>query len=84
MYTSEKYIKESIIKIIKQQFNNNLDFQILEDTNFNDIDIDSIDRINIVISLEEEFEIDIKDEDAEKWETVKDIINYIKERINVL
>ena len=78
---TEKYINETVLKIVKQQFSDNLNVLIFEDTNLDEIRADSLDRINIAISLEEEFSIDIKDEDAEKWVTVKDIIEYIEKII---
>ena len=78
---TEKYINETVLKIVKQQFSDNLNVSIFEDTNLDEIHADSLDRINIAISLEEEFSIDIKDEDTEKWVTVKDIIEYIKKII---
>ena len=44
-----------------------------------DLGADSLDTVELVMALEEEFEIEIPDEDAEKISTVKDAINYIKE-----
>lgn len=78
---TKKYIDETVLKIVKQQFSDNLNISIFENTNLDEIQADSLDRINIAISLEEEFSIDIKDEDTEKWVTVKDIIEYIEKII---
>jgi acyl carrier protein len=38
---------------------------------------DSLDLVELIMSMEEEFEIDIPDEEAEKLESVQDAINYI-------
>ena len=43
-----------------------------------DLDADSLDLVELVMALEEEFEIEIPDEDAEKIKTVKDATEYIE------
>ncbi|MFC7392520.1 acyl carrier protein [Scopulibacillus cellulosilyticus] len=43
-----------------------------------DLDADSLDVVELVMELEDEFEIEISDEDAEKIATVGDVIDYIK------
>ncbi len=45
-----------------------------------DLGADSLDVVELVLALEEEFDIEIPDEDAEKIQTVRDAINYIQER----
>ena len=44
-----------------------------------DLGADSLDTVELVMALEEEFETEIPDEDAEKIVTVKDVLDYIKE-----
>ena len=44
-----------------------------------DLGADSLDTVELIMALEEEFEIDISDEDAEKMRTVGDAITYIEE-----
>lgn len=44
----------------------------------NDLGADSLDIVELVIAIEEEFNLEIPDEDAEKIKTVQDIINYIE------
>ena len=44
----------------------------------NDLGADSLDIVELVMTMEEEFELDIPDEDAEKMKSVGDVINYIK------
>ncbi len=46
-----------------------------------DLGADSLDTVELVMALEEEFGIEIPDEDAEKIQTVGDAIEYIKERL---
>ena len=52
--------------------------QVVNDASFvDDLGADSLDTVELVMALEEEFEIEIPDEDAEKIRTVKDAIDYI-------
>ncbi|HEX2953056.1 MAG TPA: acyl carrier protein [Bacillota bacterium] len=44
-----------------------------------DLGADSLDIVELVMALEEEFDLEIPDEDAEKIQTVGDAVNYIKE-----
>lgn len=46
-----------------------------------DFGFDSLDIIELVISLEEDFNIEILDEDALKWKTVDDIDKYLEEKL---
>jgi len=46
-----------------------------------DLGADSLDSVDILMGIEEEFYIDISDEEAEKWITVGDVISYVVERV---
>ncbi len=46
-----------------------------------DLGADSLDVVDLIMGIEEEFDIEIADEDAETISTVADAVNYIKERI---
>jgi acyl carrier protein len=46
-----------------------------------DLGADSLDTVELVMAFEEEFDIEIPDEDAEKLETVNDAIGYLKKRL---
>lgn len=43
-----------------------------------DLGADSLDLVELIMSMEEEFDIDISDEDAEKLTTYQDVLDYIK------
>ncbi len=45
-----------------------------------DLGADSLDIVELVMALEEEYELEISDEDAEKIKTVQDIVSYIEGR----
>ncbi len=45
-----------------------------------DLGADSLDVVDLIMGIEQEFDIEIPDEDAEKITTVGDAVNYIKER----
>ena len=46
-----------------------------------DLGADSLDRVEIVMALEDEFNIEIPDEDAEKFKTVKNVVDYVELKI---
>ncbi|MBN2225879.1 MAG: acyl carrier protein [candidate division Zixibacteria bacterium] len=54
--------------------------QVTEDAKFvEDLSADSLDTVELVMALEEEFSIEIPDEEAEKITSVGDAVNYIRE-----
>ena len=46
-----------------------------------DLGADSLDIVELVMSMEEEFDVEIPDEDVEKMQTIGDAIGYLKERV---
>lgn len=56
--------------------------EVTTDASFvDDLGADSLDTVELVMALEEEFETEIPDEDAEKIITIKDAVSYIVDRI---
>jgi acyl carrier protein len=56
--------------------------QVTETAKFvDDLNADSLDTMELVMALEEEFSLEIPDEDAEKITSVGDAVNYIKEHV---
>ena len=53
----------------------------MEASFIDDLGADSLDIVELVMSLEEEFDIEIPDADAEKVVTVGDVVDYIKENV---
>ncbi len=55
--------------------------EVAADASFvEDLGADSLDIVELIMALEEEFEIEISDEDAEKIQTVRNAIEYIKKK----
>jgi acyl carrier protein len=70
-------IKERVIQIVVDNLGVNKE-QVTEATSFTeDVGADSLDIVELVMELEEEFEITIPDEEAEKIKTVGEAIDYI-------
>ena len=73
-------IFERMQKIIADQFSVDPD-EITTETSFEaDLGADSVDLVELVMSMEEEFDIEIADEDAQKILKVQDAINYIESK----
>ncbi len=71
-------IDERVKKIIAEQLSVEVD-KITADARFvDDLGADSLDTVELVMALEEEFEIDIPDEEAEKIVTFQDVMNYVQ------
>jgi len=74
-------LESRIKEIIADQLGVEIE-KLKEDANFvQDLGADSLDVVELVMAFEEEFGIEIPDEDAEKIRTVGDVINYLKERV---
>lgn len=71
-------IAEKVKKIVVDQLAVPED-QVTEDARFiEDLNADSLDQVELIMALEEEFNSDIPDEEAEKLKTVGDAIKYIE------
>ena len=71
-------IESRVRKIVAEQLSVAED-KVTDDASFvNDLNADSLDTVELVMALEEEFECAIPDEEAEKITTVKQAIDYIK------
>ncbi len=77
---AEKSVAERVKEIIVEQLGVNPD-QVTPEAKFiEDLGADSLDTVELVMAFEEEFGSEIPDEDAEKLQTVGDVIKYIEER----
>ena len=79
MSTGEPSIEEKLKEMIIKQFGESENTVTLESSFVNDLGADSLDVVELVMELEDEFNVNIPDEDAEKIQTVGDAVKYINE-----
>ena len=72
-------IFEKVKEITVDQLGVSDDAVTMEASFIDDLEADSLDIVELMMALEEEFDIEIPDEDAEKITAVKDAVEYIKE-----
>ncbi len=73
-------IEAKVKKLIANQLEAAVDKLSME-TTFEDIDADSLDIVELVMALEEEFDLEISDKEIENIKTVGDIIRYIESKV---
>jgi len=79
MTEDTKKIEERVIEIVCEQMGASRDKISLETSFIQDLGADSLDTVELVMEFEDEFDLNIPDEDAEKIQTVGDAIKYITE-----
>jgi len=72
-------IAKRVKEIVAEQLGVEESLVVPEASFMDDLGADSLDTVELVMALEEEFDIEIPDEDAEKIQTVNDAIEYIVE-----
>ncbi len=75
-------VEERVKKIICEQLEVKEEEVVPEASLVDDLRADSLDAVELVMALEEEFEIEIPDEEAEKIITVRDAIDHITSHLN--
>lgn len=73
---------EQVKKIVKEQLGVEEDEIQMSSTFVDDLGADSLDIVELIMAFEEEFNIEIPDEKAEKIKTVEDVVKYINEQTN--
>ena len=73
---------EKIREIIMEQLSVDEDAVTMDTHLMKDLEADSLDAVEIIMAIEDEFEIEIPDEDAEKFQSVADIVKYVEEKTN--
>ena len=74
-------IRDRVIEIVCEQMGASKE-KVNEQTSFiNDLGADSLDTVELVMEFEDEFDLNIPDEDAEKIQTVGDAIKYIENHV---
>ncbi len=73
-------LEDRVIALIVEQLGVSEEEAVPQASFLDDLGADSLDIVELVMSLEEEFDIEIPDEDAEKIQNISDAITYVKER----
>lgn len=82
MAVNEQEIEQKVIEIVAEQMGVDK-AQVTRDTHFiNDLNADSLDTVELVMEFEDEFEMSIPDEEAEKIQTVGMAIDFITAHLN--
>lgn len=74
-------VEDKIRKIIVEQLGVDVETVKPESSFIEDLGADSLDIVELVMTMEEEFDLTIPDEDAEGMKTVKDVIEYVKRKM---
>ncbi len=78
----EREILEKIREIVSEQLDVEKERVVPEASFVDDLGADSLDQVELIMAFEEEFNIAVSDEEAEKIVSVKDVIDYIKSFLN--
>ena len=78
---SSEEVLEKVKEIIVEQLGVSESSITMEASFIDDLGADSLDIVELIMALEEEFDMEIPDSDAEKVVTVKDVVDYIKEHV---
>jgi acyl carrier protein len=81
--TNMTSIEARVIEIIASELSVEKSKVVPEASFVEDLGADSLDNVDLVMALEDSFETEIPDEDAQKMLTVKDAINYVKSKVAV-
>ncbi len=71
---------EKVKEILVEQLGVSEDEISMDSSLLDDLGADSLDLVELIMALEQEFDVEIPDEDAEKIKTVGDAVNFVKEK----
>lgn len=70
---------EKVVSIIREQLGVEDDVEVTKNTSMmKDLEADSLDAVEVMMALEDEFGLEIPDEEAEKFSNIGDIVSYIE------
>lgn len=71
-------IFEKVKEVVAEQLDVEVEEMTMETSLMKDLDADSLDAVEIIMALEDEFEVEIPDEDAEGFKSIGNIVDYIE------
>ena len=74
-------LEEKLIALVMEQLGRTKDEVVSVASFIDDLGADSLDIVELVMAMEEEFDIEIPDDDAEKIQRVSDAVTYLKEKL---
>jgi len=74
-------LEERVAELVVEQLGVSREEAVAEAAFIDDLGADSLDIVELVMALEEAFDVEIPDEDAEKIQTIEDAVSYLKERV---
>jgi acyl carrier protein len=74
-------LEDRVTEIIVEQLGVAREEEVPEASFIDDLGADSLDIVELVMAMEEEFDVEIPDDDAEKIQTIGDAISYLKEKL---
>jgi acyl carrier protein len=77
---ADKTLDERVKEIIVEQLGVNAEQVVPEAKFIEDLGADSLDTVELVMAFEEEFGVEVPDEDAEKLQTVGNVIDYLRDK----
>jgi acyl carrier protein len=75
-------LEKRVSEIIVEQLGVAKEEIVAEASFIDDLGADSLDIVELVMAMEEEFDVEIPDDDAEKIQTIGDAVAYLKERLH--
>lgn len=75
-------IFEKVVNIIAEQLDADATSITMETSMMKDLEADSLDAVEIMMALEDEFGVSIPDEDAESFKNIGDIVKYVEVKIS--
>jgi acyl carrier protein len=73
---------EKVRDLVVDQLGVDADMVHMDTNLMKDLEADSLDAVEIILGVEDAYGIDIPDEEAEKFETVRDLVDYIDSHVN--
>jgi acyl carrier protein len=73
-------LEEKVIKLVMEQLDVTKEQCVLEASFIDDLGADSLDIVELLMEMEEAFGVEIADEELEKISTIKDIIDFLKQK----